>query len=434
MSESHYSHIHFFREAAPYIQAHKGKTFVVAISSPLLAAKQLKNLLNDIAILSTLGVKLVLVYGADLQIEQQLKQKNINFKKYKSRIITTGDILEVNKNVVGRLRINLETCLSYALNQPSVINQGLAVISGSFITAKPIGIHDGVDYQHTGSVRKIADQQIKQQLAQHSLVLLSPLGLSPTGESYHLSYKEIAVHTAKILNADKLIFLQSLSTDAAKKLPRQLTLNEAKQYSSLYYLIKHIDAAVQAGVERVHLINAQQNGSLLLELYTRDGSGTLISHHHYERLTTANIEDIAGILDLIRPLEKKGILIRRSREQLEREIDNFIVIKRDKKVIACVALYRMKTAKIGELACFVVDNQYRGRKKGDVLLNFAEKSAKQMGLEQLLVLTTQTTDWFRERGFVLGTVDDLPEAKKRLYNYQRNSHILLKDIHSESIH
>ena len=421
---SELNHINFFREAAPYIQAHKGKTFVIAISSTIIESNQLNNIINDIAILSTLGIKLVLVYGTRLQINKQLEQQNISFDFYKKYRITTPKILEVSQTVVGRLRVKIENCLSYALNKPSIINKSLAVISGNFITAKPIGIYNGVDYQYTGKVRKIAHEHIQQQLAHHAIILLSPLGLSPSGESYNLLYKDVAVQTAKALQADKLIFLQPLSSD----LPRQLTLNETKKYTLSGHLISYIDAALNAGVTRIHLINALRNGSLLLELYTRDGSGTLISNDHYDALTAACIEDISGIIDLIRPLEKKGILIRRSREQLELEINNFSVIKRDQKVIACAALYPMKSAQSAELACFVVDNHYRGQHKGDLLLDFIEYQAKKSSIKQLIVLTTQTTDWFRERGFNLGKIDDLPEEKKRLYNYQRNSKILLKSL------
>ena len=420
MSES--NPINFFREAAPYIQAHKGKTFVIAMSSAVLESPQFENIIHDIAILSTLGVKLVLVYGTRLQINQQLHAQKIAFDFYQSYRITTPEILEVSQTVVGYLRVMIESRLSYALNKPSLINQSLAVISGSFITAKPIGIHQGMDYQHTGNVRKIAATQIQQQLAHHAIVLLSPLGLSPSGERYNLLYKDVAVQTAQALQADKLIFLQPLPCD----LPRQLTLKEAKKSTIANHLINYIEAALLAGVTRVHLINALHNGSLLSELYTRDGAGTLISNDHYDALTLANIDDIAGIIDLIRPLEKKGLLIRRSREQLELEIDNFIVIKRDQKVIACAALYPMKSVKSAELACFVVDNHYRGQAKGDLLLDFIESRAKKLALTQLIVLTTQTSDWFIERGFTLGKINDLPEEKQRLYNYQRNSKILLK--------
>lgn len=422
MSES--NSINFFREAAPYIQAHKGKTFVIAIGSTVLASKKLDNILQDIAILSTLGIKLVLVYGTRLHINQQLQQQKAAFDFYKRYRITTPKILEVSQSVVGRLRVMLESHLSYALNKPALINQSLAVISGSFITAKPIGICDGIDYQYTGKVRKIANIQIQQQLDHHAIVLLAPLGLSPSGESYNLLYKDVAVQTAKALHADKLIFLQPLSSD----LPRQLTLQQAKEYTIAHHLMDYIDTALAVGVKRVHLINALHNGSLLSELYTRDGAGTLISNDQYDALNQATIDDISGIIDLIRPLEKKGVLIRRSREQLELEIDNFIVIKRDQKVIACAALYPMKVVKSAELACFVVDNHYRGQAKGDLLLDFIENRAKVLSLKQLIVLTTQTTDWFRERGFTLGQVNDLPEEKKKLYNYQRNSRILLKTL------
>jgi len=422
--EKNCTHIQFFREAAPYIQTHKGKTFVIAISSEIIASPYFQNLINDIAILSTLGVNLVIVHGTRLQIDLQLKKQKITSSFHKKLRITTPEILDISKNIVGRVRVNIETMLGYALNNPPIINRGLAVISGGFITAKPIGVHDGVDYQYTGQVRKVAKSQLKQQLANHNIVLLSPLGHSPTGKTYNLHYEEVATQTANTLHADKLIFL----LDAPSDLPRQLTLLEAQKHRQISPFIQRIDSALGSGVSRVHLIDAKKEGGILLELYTRDGSGTLISNEQYEEVVQASIADISGILDLIRPLEEQGTLIKRSREQLELEINNFIVIKRDQKVIGCAALYPMAASNKAELACLVVDDKYRGQQKGDVLLSFAEKLAKQTSLDSLLVLTTQTTDWFQERGFQIGSIDDLPEQKKKLYNYQRNSQILLKPL------
>ncbi len=422
--EKNCTHIQFFRDAAPYIQAHKGKTFIIAISSRVIESSHFKQLINDIAILSTLGVKIVLVHGTRSQIDQQIQLQNIPSSMHKALRITTLEILDVSKNIVGRVRVNIENMLSYALNTPPIINSGLSIITGNFITAKPIGIHDGVDYQYTGQVRKIAKVQIEQQLDQHNIVLLSPLGLSPTGKAYNLHYEEVATKTANELSADKLIFI----LDTPDDLPRQLTLKEAKTHTKINPLIQRIDSALNSGVSRVHLIDAKNEGGILLELYTRDGSGTLISTEQYEEIKQASVSDIAGILELIRPLEEKGILIKRSREQLELEIDNFFVIKRDQKVIACAALYPIASSDVAELACLVVDDNYRGQQKGDVLLDFVENSVKQSAIKKLLVLTTQTTDWFQERGFIKGKVNDLPEAKKKLYNYQRNSQILLKSL------
>ena len=423
---SHCTHIHFFREAAPYIQAHKGKTFVIAISSEIIDSAYFKNVINDIAVLSSLGVKVVLVHGTRVQIDQQIVEQNIPSVFHKGLRVSSPEILEISKNIVGRVRVNIESMLGYALNRPPVINRSLSVVSGSFITAKPIGIHDGVDYEYTGQVRKISKEQIQQQLDNQNIILLSPLGLSPTGNSYNLHYEDVATQTANALHADKLLFLINVPDN----LPRQLTLKEAREHSAISPFIQRIDSALTAGVSRVHLIDTSNDGGLLLELYTRDGLGTLISNDHYEEVTKASIEDISGILDLIRPLEVKGTLIKRSREQLELEVDNFIVIRRDQKVIACAALYTMKSTNVGELACLVVDSCYRSQGKGDILLSFAEELAQQDSLDHLLVLTTQTTDWFQERGFILGDIDDLPDEKKKLYNYQRGSKILLKPISS----
>jgi len=233
---------------------------------------------------------------------------------------------------------------------------------------------------------------------------------------------QVLEHFNKALKADKLIFLSHESLD----LPQKLTLDEAQAYQ--HELLSSAIEALEAGIERIHLLNAKTDGALLLELYTRDGVGSMISAKEFECLRAANIEDINSILDLIRPLEQAGILVKRSREHLEMEINNFHVITRDQKVIACVALYNTDNPQVAELACFAVDPKYRGGKRGDKLLEYIIQLAHKQGKTQLLALTTQTIDWFQEHGFRKGSVEELPKNKKSLYNYKRNSHILFKYI------
>ncbi len=410
----------FFREAAPYIHSHRCKTFVIAFAGEVIESEQFRQLLHDIAIVSTLGARLVLVHGTRPQIDARLQHTPSRF--HKGIRVTDHHALRAAQEAIGYLRVRIENLLTHALSQPSLSTKGLAIISGNFITARPLGIHDGVDYGHSGLVRKINHLHINQQLNANNLVLLSPLGYSPNGEAYNLGYEQVAIETAKALKADKLIFISPQTLD----LPHELTPDEAQNYLPNHPLLAAVLEAINNQIERIHLLDIATNGALLLELYTRDGVGSMITAEQFERLRAATEEDISGILDLIRPLEEKGILIKRSREQLELEINNFHIITRDGEIIACVALNATDDPNTSELACLAVNPQYRHGNRGDKLLKHLEQLAKTRGNTRLLVLTTQTTDWFRERGFQLGEIADLPQHKKSLYNYQRNSQILFK--------
>lgn len=416
--------VSFFREAAPYIQNHRGKTFVIAFAGEVIASNQFRQIMQDLAIISTLGARLILVHGTRPQIDERLKQSDTPIHLHKGIRVTDSAALLAAQEAIGFLRIRIENLLTHALNQPSQSSNGLGIVSGNFITARPLGVHDGVDYGYTGLVRKINHLLLKQQLDAHNIVLLSPMGYSPTGEAYNLRYEQVAVSTAKALKADKLIFLSHQTLN----LPHELTLEEAKTHISQNELLPAVIEALETDVERIHLLNADIDGALLLELYTRDGVGSMIAAEQFERLRAATVEDISGILDVIRPLENAGTLIKRSREQLELEINNFHIITRDREVIACVALYDTDDPQVAELACLAVNPLYRGGKRGDKLLRHIAQLALTQGKNRLLVLTTQTTDWFRERGFVRGEVADLPANKKSLYNFQRNSQVLFKHL------
>ncbi len=418
----------FFREAAPYIHQHRGKTVVLALGGDIIQHSCFVQVLKDIAILSTLGVKIVLVHGARPQVAAKLEQQQYSVLIKNDLRVTDAHTLEVAQEVIGRIRIDIENQLTHVFNSPPIIHQGIGILSGNFITAQPIGVLEGVDYKFTGRVRKLNTALLQDLLAQQTIVLLSPLGFSPTGETFNLHYEDVASFAAKSLQADKLVFLHEERFDFPPQADLQQLKQLREQFSRHQHLYQQITESLAEGVQRVHLVDARIEGSLLTELYTRDGVGTLFSAGHYEDLHSASIEHVNGILALIKPLEEKGVLIKRSREQLELEITNFIVIERDKKVIACAACYPIVDTTIGELACLVVDRDYRGQDQGSTLLEAIAQRALEQGLSQLLVLTTQTTDWFRERGFKEGSVDDLPDAKKAFYNFQRRSKILLKDL------
>ncbi|GMQ88672.1 MAG: amino-acid N-acetyltransferase [Gammaproteobacteria bacterium] len=425
-----------FRQAAPYIQAHRGSTFVITFGGEAVD-EQFERLVNDVALINTLGVRLVLVHGARPQIEQRLKHNRAEIRYVNGLRVTDDAALNAVKDAVGSLRVEIEARLSMGLVNSPLAGARIGIASGNFVTARPLGIRDGVDYQHTGEVRHIDAASIHGQLDAGHIVLLSPLGYSPTGEVFNLSAEEVATAVAVALHAEKLILLVNADglRDSKRRLIRQLSLLEAEQLlRSRRRLsgewIRHLNNAINScrlGVRRTHLIDHSADGGLLLELFTRDGVGTLISAELYEGLRTATIDDVGGVLQLIAPLEENGSLVKRSREMLEMEIDYFLVVKRDGMIIACAALYPYD-GNVAELACLVVHPDYRSSGRGDSLLEAIELRARQNGIKRLFVLTTRTSHWFRERGFVSTDLARLPVRKRKLYNYQRKSKAFIKAI------
>ncbi len=421
-------HIDFFREAAPYIHLHSGKTFVIAFAGKVIEDDSFYRIIQDIAILSALGARIVLVFGARSQVDKHLHSINHKIQLVNDMRVTDEVTLSIAKETIGALRIEIENRLSHALSTPPVINESLGVISGNFVTAKPYGIHNGTDYQHTGTVRKINARLIQQLIDSGNIVLVSSLGFSPTGEIFNLRYEDVASFTAKALQADKLIFIHADAATPTTDVDLQHIDEFIQTHPEQQRLLMHIKKALQNGVQRVHLVSTETPDGLFLELYTRDGIGTMFNASLYENSRKAKIEDVSGIIELIEPLEKSGVLIKRSREQLELEIDKFSIIERDGKIIACAALYPLLDKKMGELACLAVHPDYKGGERGDRLLKLITCEALEKHLTKLFVLTTQSIDWFKERGFQTGEINDLPEKKKALYNFQRNSKILIKDL------
>jgi len=418
--------IDFFREAAPYIHQHRGKTFIIAFAGEVIEEATFSQLIQDIAILSALGARIVLVHGARPQVDRQLESIKHPIKVIDDMRITDDLTLKTAKETIGALRVELENQLSHALNMPPVISESLGVLSGNFITAKPYGIHNGTDYQHTGAVRKINAKLIKQLLDIGNIVLLSSLGFSPSGEAFNLRYEDVASFAAKSLHADKLIFIHNNTPTPTSDVELQHIDQFIQSHPEQTRLLNHIKIAMEKGVQRVHLISSESADGLFLELYTRDGIGTMFNASQYESIRQAKIDDVSGIIELIKPLEERGALIKRSREQLELEINKFSIIERDGKIIGCAALYGISDTKMSELACLAVHPNYKGGERGDRLLKRITQEAEKQQQKQLLVLTTQSIDWFKERGFKLSEVDDLPEHKKALYNFQRKSKILIK--------
>jgi len=427
-----------FRQSAPYIHAHRGRTFVLAFGGEAIADARFSGLVHDIALLHSLGIRLVLVHGARPQIESRLTSRGVKLEYANGLRITDDAALACVKEAVGTVRVEIEALMSMGLANTPMSGVRLRTSSGNFVTARPLGIRDGIDYCHTGEVRRIDGAAIRQDLDDHRIVLLSPIGYSPTGEVFNLSAEEVATATASELQADKLILMTESPElrDGRRRQISQLSLIEATALmNSRRQLagdtLRHLGHALHAcrhGVNRVHLVSRRREGALLLELFTRDGNGTLITAETYEGLRTATIDDVGGILGLIMPLEQEGILVKRSRELLEIEINHFHVIERDGTIIACASLYPAEDGKIAELACLAVHDDYRNHGRGEVLLKAIEDKAARSGIERLFVLTTRTAHWFRERGFLPGDISQLPARKQNLYNYQRKSRAYIKAL------
>lgn len=424
-------YLKWFRNSSPYINAHRKKTFVLVLSGETLGHANFYNIIHDIALLSHLGVRLVLVHGARPQINQQLKKANIASQFRGRKRITCIESLPHVLTSIGSLRIQIEAALSMSMANSPMHGARIRVVSGNFVIAKPLGIIDGLDFHHSGEVRRIDHQGIDKALEDGDIVLLSCLGYSPTGETFNLEMEDVATQTAQQIGADKLIFFTSQAglMDQNGQLIRELAPQQFDLEGNLQqYNNADVISALRASyevcqnhVERAHLISYQDDGALIKELFTRDGNGTLVSGKLYERIRQASIEDVGGILQLIRPLEENGTLVRRSRELLETEIERFTIIERDGMIVGCAALYPFANEKAAEVACVAVHPDYRHQKRGDLLLAHLEKQAMQWGIGELFVLTTRTAHWFVEKGFTPSQVDELPESKQTLYNWQRNS-------------
>ncbi len=434
MSDTDY--VKWFRHSAPYINAHRGKTFVLMFGGEAVAHPNFDNIVHDIALLNSLGVKLVLVHGARPQIEQRARERGIASQFHRGLRVTDPATLGCVTDAAGSLRAHIEALLSMGVANSPMHGAAIRVCSGNFVIAKPIGVVDGVDYGHSGEVRRIDSSAIHALLAQHHVVLLSPLGYSPTGEVFNLALEDIAAQTAVALGADKLIAFgeEAGLLDGDGELIRQCDTStlraelEQTEDGDRARILQALLQAAQGGVSRCHLLGHGDDGALLQELFSRDGAGTLIAQDHYEQLVTASIDDVGGILEIIAPLEAEGALVKRSRELLETEIGHFKLIKRDGMVIACAALYPYAEAGCGEIACVATHPDYRRGDRGERLLQALEQEARSRGLGSVFVLTTRTAHWFREQGFVPAGVDALPTQKQQLYNFQRNSKVFVKTL------
>lgn len=431
--------LQWFRHVSPYIHAHRGKTFVIMIPGDCLAQENFVNIVSDISILHSLGVRLVVVHGARLQIEDELTRAGYSSTFHCGARITEREHLPYVVKAAGTARCQVEALFSSGLPNSPMFGAKIKVRGGNFIAARPQGIIDGVDHQMTGKVRSVDKQAILEILQNNCIALLSPIGYSITGEVFNLSFTDVGICVANTIGADKVLIFNDDGPvyDRNGTFYRQLNLAQCEQFlaesskhapDNSYFSLRAGYTACKKGVARAHIISSTEDGTLLRELYTRDGSGTMVYSDSYEDIRPAQLQDVPGILNLIRPLEEKGILVKRSRELLENEINYFTILVKDNLIIGCAALYPMQDSSAGELACVAVMKEYQKGSRARTLLAHVEKQAELLHLDEIYVLTTRTAHWFIEQGFTETTVDALPASRKILYNYQRNSKVLVKKL------
>jgi amino-acid N-acetyltransferase len=434
----------WFRSVAPYIHAYRGETVVVGMPGELVAAGKLNAFVQDLSILHAMGIKIVLVHGFRPQVNEQLAAKGHASHYSHGLRITDAVTLDCAQEAAGQLRFEIEAAFSQGLPNTPMANATVRVVSGNFLTARPVGIVDGVDFKHSGIVRKVDAAAIQRAIDSGAIVLLSPFGFSPTGEAFNLTMEEVATSAAIALQADKLLFITEVAgvhekwDDPESPIDTELALADAErmlaalprptQPTDVAFYLQHCVKACQAGVERSHILPLAVDGALLQEVYTHDGIGTMVVDEKLESLREATPDDVGGIVALIEPFERDGTLVKRDRNEIERDIEAYTVIEHDGVIFGCAALYPYIEARTAEMAALTVSSAVQGQGDGDRILKRIEQRAKAQGLTSIFVLTTRTMHWFIKRGFQPVDPEWLPEERKRKYNRDRRSQVLVKKL------
>ncbi|MDO4250246.1 MAG: amino-acid N-acetyltransferase [Moraxella sp.] len=431
-----HDHVRWFRNSAPYINTHRGKTFVIMFGGEAVDHPNFSTLIHDFALLHSLGINLVLVHGARPQANANLSNAGLATDMRDGIRITTSDAMPHILEAVGYIRLQIEAQLSMGLANSPMYGARIDAVSGNFVIARPYGVRDGVDYQMTGEVRSIDVEAIKNNLLHNHIAILGPIGFSATGEIFNVLAEDVAVSAAIALKADKLIFLgdkDGISDNGrllAEMIPNEVDrfLRDKDTADELHYFLKCAANACRNGVHRTHIISYVKDGALIEELFTRDGSGTLISHDPYEEIRRATVDDIVGLTELLEPLEKQGVLVKRGQERIEQELSFYSVIERDGMILGCAALYPLDDGLSAEVASLAIHPDYRKSSRGADLLAFLEQQARSQGLYKLFALTTHTAHWFVEHGFTEVSFSDLPPERQAKYHNGRNSKVLKKDL------
>ncbi len=431
--------VSLLRQVSPYFLQHRDSLFVIHIEGDAIEHSSFQNLAKDLMLLSAVGIKIIVIFGAENQISSRLSKNKVVPQLIKGEVIFDSACMVHVREIIGSMRFSIESCFSYVRDgTPMRMGAATKITSGNFVAGKSRGIVEGTDMLFSGEIRSLDDDGMRGRLAEGEIVLIPPVGFAPSGELFNLDSLTLALEISTKLKSSKLIFVsKEKGVLHGDDIVRQISVAQAESEKSDRQLpgkLKDLLAtgvrACRDGVGRVHFISYLIDGTILRELFTRDGVGTMMSDTPFDNLRAANQTDIVEILELIKPMQEQGLLLSRTYENLLEDLKDFIVIIREGTVVAAAALHQYEEFSQGEVACVAVHRDYRGDEFGDMLLSELELRAEKNKVNKLFVLTTQAVDWFKERGYVLGNKEDLPQARLDSYSDIRNSAILVKTINS----
>jgi amino-acid N-acetyltransferase len=414
-----------------YIPQFREKTFILAVDGAIVTDENFATLLLDVAVLRSLNIRVVLVHGASEQIKALAKEQNVKASDLDGGGITDANTLKLALTAANRLTHEILEGLSA---------NDLRAASTNVVIAHPVGIIQGVDHLFTGKVERVDIGLLQTLLAQDVIPVIPPLGFDGDGKTYRVNSDGVAVAVAEALKAVKLIFItsqdglihngklirQTLVADL-EKLLQQGSLGFAPEMLSK---AQHAAAACRAGVPRVHIINGKVDEGLLAEVFSNDGIGTLVYANEYQQIRPAKKKDVRAIQLLTKAAVESDELVKRTRAMIEKSLGDYYIFEIDKNPVACVALHVYPEQKKGELACLYVNPSYENQGIGRKLIQFVENKAREMGLNELITLSTQAFTYFQSKGgFAEGTPDDLPPARAKIYEQSgRNSKVLVKKL------
>lgn len=435
------SQVELIREAFFYQSRFHGRTMVFKVDYPLTEAPSFPSLMNDLALLAQTGIRVVIVPGAKEWIDAVLTEYEIPWSYEGAVRLTSGQAIPFVKMAAFEVATRFMTALS-ASRIDSVI--------GNFVRARGLGVVNGIDYGHSGVVEKILVEPLSRVLQMGMVPIIPCIGWSIAGKPYNLPSDEIALEVCRALGAVKFFILSAhgplmtsqyqvptgLSCDTSGRIGR-LTLQEAQAILDMNSPqkdrpLEELQLALRAGragVERVHLVDGREEGAVLRELFSNLGAGTMIYADEYESIRPLLADDIPQILRLMEPLMEQGILLRRSADDIHEKIKDYVVFDIDGSVHACGALHDWGEGQ-GEIAALATDPLYGELNMGRRIVGYLIERARKQGMKRVFVLTTRTHDWFEYLGFKEISVEELPERKRRLYDYKRKSKVFALDLSS----
>ena len=433
----------FIREVFGYMDRFKGQLFVLKIEDGLMDHPLFPVLMRDIALLHKAGIRIIIVPGTRNSIDAQLKAWEIESKFECGVRLTSEEALplieQASLGVAQRIMSHLTA-------------SGLSGIQGNWVLARSLGVIEGVDYMRTGRIERIQRDILEQLLNEKFVPIIPPIGWNKLGQAYNISSTELATELCKYMQVGKLFFIGSengikleglatgkntkyleptdsgvisaLDVDQAKEL---LELNADKlNFAQKDYLQNAINAC-EAGANRVHLLSGEFQGSVLQEVFSARGDGTMVYANQYSSIRPANMEDIPDILRIMQDYIAKGYLVPRTQESISEKLKDYVVYSIDNSIHGCGALHEFEDG-MAEVAAIAVAANYRKSGIGDAIVRHLISVGRMKGYKKLFLLTTQALDWFYPFGFEDGSVEDLPRSKREHYNTKRKSRILVMPL------